>query len=97
VKFTGLLKQIEEAKMLIAKILEDGPQSLLVHHAGPIVTDSMEISKDKVGIVIGAKGVVIQEIMRRTGCKVVIDQQGTLNPKPDTILNSDMSHDNAPH
>lgn len=80
VEMTGQSSQIEEVKSLISKVLQNGPQSISLlqpQFAGPpgqIITDSMEMPKEKVGITIGAKGVVIQEIMRRTGCKVVIDQ-----------------------
>jgi len=43
-------------------------------NSAAVVSDQLEMPKDKVGITIGAKGVVIQEIMRRSCCKIIIDQ-----------------------
>ena len=83
VEMSGHQPQLNEVKMLVNKVIEDGPQSislspLLGLSTGPnanrIVTDVMEIPKFKVGVAIGTKGVIIQEIMRRTTCKIVIDQ-----------------------
>ena len=84
VEMNGPQPQLDEAKMLVNKVIEDGPQSislspLLGLSAGPfanqIITDVMEIPKYKVGVAIGTKGVIIQEIMKRTNCKIVIDQE----------------------
>ena len=41
---------------------------------GPVIELSITIPNDKVGSVIGSKGSVINDIMRRTLCKVVINQ-----------------------
>lgn len=71
------LENISIAKDLIARIIELGPTALnsqLDHDDSPMISTTMDCPQDKVGIVIGARGVVINDIMRRTGCKVVIDQ-----------------------
>ena len=83
VEMKGHQPQLDEVKMLINKVIDDGPQSislspLLGLSTGPfanqIVTDVIKIPKYKVGVAIGTKGVIVQEIMKRTNCKVVIDQ-----------------------
>jgi polyribonucleotide nucleotidyltransferase len=40
----------------------------------PSITINMDCPPDKVGSVIGKKGITINEIMKRSGCKIVIDQ-----------------------
>jgi polyribonucleotide nucleotidyltransferase len=75
--FTGNSSQIRTAKSLIQAVIEYGPGGL--HKLGipgneTIVSDTMECPQDKVGTVIGSKGVVVSEIMKRTNCKIVINQ-----------------------
>ena len=43
--------------------------------SAPTVVEEDDIDPEKVKNVIGAKGCIISEIMRRSGCKVVINQQ----------------------
>ena len=78
VVITGRPAQIEVAKSLLALVIANGPNALnqcgVAGNSGNLITDEMDCPQDKVGIVIGAKGVVVQEIMRRCGCKIVIHQ-----------------------
>lgn len=79
VKITSSKQEnIDVAKELISRVIELGPASLNssgIKDDSPVETYSMECPQDKVGIVIGARGVVINDIMRRTGCKVIINQE----------------------
>jgi rRNA processing protein Krr1/Pno1 len=82
VQITGKQHQIDNAKRLINSVIQNGPLAL----NGPsdvgtnisldvdIVTEQVDCPAEKVGIVIGAKGVIINEIMRRSGTKIVINQ-----------------------
>ncbi|CAM9380086.1 unnamed protein product, partial [Ectocarpus fasciculatus] len=81
VQITGKAFQIAEAKRLVTAVIENGPLALNgVDNSGAsgadldVTTEEMECPADKVGIVIGAKGVIVNEIMRRSGVKVVINQ-----------------------
>mmetsp|Transcript_10497 Transcript_10497/g.10560 ORF Transcript_10497/g.10560 Transcript_10497/m.10560 type:complete len:696 (-) Transcript_10497:401-2488(-) len=73
--FNGTTAQIAEAQTLIYAIIHKGtggndPSDL----SKPVYTKEMDCPQDKVGVVIGSKGVIIQEIMRRTACKMVVNQ-----------------------
>jgi len=76
---TGRADKIEEAKRLIGLVVVDGPAAILtamtVGEGGELLVESMDIAKEKVGPTIGAKGVIIQDIMRRSGCKINIEQE----------------------
>ena len=90
VVYSGTLEQIQEAKVLVQSVIDDGatalglpslppsdknqPQYPLKSNA-PSVVEEDDIEPEKVKNVIGAKGCIISEIMRRSGCKVVINQQ----------------------
>jgi rRNA processing protein Krr1/Pno1 len=77
VMITGLPAQIAEAKDLVNKVVENGPAALTNRpppSEGPITTETMDMPREKVGIVIGTRGVIVQEIMGRSGCKVVLNQ-----------------------
>ena len=53
---------------------EMGPKLTQLGMSPTAIKEEDEIEPDKVGIVIGVKGSVISEVMRRSGCKVVINQ-----------------------
>mmetsp|Transcript_7787 Transcript_7787/g.13108 ORF Transcript_7787/g.13108 Transcript_7787/m.13108 type:complete len:607 (+) Transcript_7787:80-1900(+) len=78
VNITGKAAQIEIAKTLIGIVIANGPsalnQSVLGVSSSSNVTEEMDCPQEKVGIVIGAKGVIVQDIMRRCGCKITINQ-----------------------
>jgi rRNA processing protein Krr1/Pno1 len=78
ISITGCYEDVQYAKTLIASVIAEGPAVLHSESAPesphPIVTDNMECPCDKVSLVIGAKGVVIQDIMRRSRCKIIVDQ-----------------------
>ena len=78
VNITGKAPQIEIAKALVALVIANGPSALSQSHLGVTpssnITEEMDCPQEKVGIVIGAKGVIVQDIMRRCGCKITINQ-----------------------
>lgn len=78
VNITGKAPQIEIAKTLVALVIANGPSALSQSHLGVTpssnITEEMDCPQEKVGIVIGAKGVIVQDIMRRCGCKITINQ-----------------------
>ena len=90
VVYTGSEEQIQHAKSLVSTVLNEGsgclrPTSLFgamgeipkltqLGMSPAAIKEEDEIEPDKVGIVIGVKGSVISEVMRRSGCKVVINQ-----------------------
>lgn len=78
VNITGKAPQIEIAKALVAIVIANGPSALnqsgLGVSSSTNVTEEMDCPQEKVGIVIGAKGVIVQDIMRRCGCKITINQ-----------------------
>ena len=78
VNITGKATQIEIAKALVAIVIANGPSALnqsgLGVSSSSNVTEEMDCPQEKVGIVIGAKGVIVQDIMRRCGCKITINQ-----------------------
>lgn len=81
VQITGKAFQIAEAKRLVTAVIENGPLALANMDHGSatgadldVATEEMDCPAEKVGIVIGAKGVIVNEIMRRSGTKVVINQ-----------------------
>ena len=53
---------------------------------GPTLTRSLEIAHTKVGIVIGTKGSIIGEMMKKTGTKIVINQDGLPEGQPRDIV-----------
>jgi rRNA processing protein Krr1/Pno1 len=59
---------------LLGMMSELGPKMSGLGLSPNAVKEEDDIDPDKVGIVIGVKGSVISEIMRRTGCKIVINQ-----------------------
>lgn len=78
INITGKAPQIEIAKELLNLVIANGPSALnqcgLGVHSASNITEEMDCPQEKVGIVIGAKGVIVQEIMRRCGCKITINQ-----------------------
>lgn len=90
VSFTGNIQQIGEAKNLVNALLNGGsldgehspnnsenPAGLLGGGASLVNTartQESDIDPEKVRLVIGAKGVTIGEIMKRSGCKIFINQ-----------------------
>ena len=77
VLFTGRMPQIAEARNMVYAIINKGPAvtgNSTDGSSGTIVAKEMDCPQEKVGLVIGAKGVIIQEMMRRTGCKMVVNQ-----------------------
>ena len=94
--YSGTLEQIQEAKVLVQSVIDDGATALglpslpppdgathfnknqpqyPLKSTAPSVVEEDDIEPEKVKNVIGAKGCIISEIMRRSGCKVVINQQ----------------------
>ena len=39
-----------------------------------VITGYMDCAQNKVGVIIGSKGSIINEIMKRSGCKIIINQ-----------------------
>mmetsp|Transcript_21156 Transcript_21156/g.30596 ORF Transcript_21156/g.30596 Transcript_21156/m.30596 type:complete len:733 (+) Transcript_21156:32-2230(+) len=77
VMITGKRSFIEQAKSLIGLVIANGPTALSqspVGNSGTTITDEMDCPQDKVGIVIGARGTIVQDIMRKCGCRIVIHQ-----------------------
>ena len=78
VLFAGTPQQIVYAKSLVASVVSEGPGALAVNQisvgsSGTIVKE-VDIQPEKVKVVIGAKGVTISEIMKRSGARMVINQ-----------------------
>lgn len=78
---------IDIAKNLILNVIELGPTALnnpLLDNNGlisnedgeklDVETSFMDCPQERVANVIGSRGIVINDIMRRTGCKIVINQ-----------------------
>lgn len=79
VVITGLPHQIQLAKQLISSVISDGPSAIQspgveFDPAEPIETQEMTCPPEKVGLVIGSKGIVVQDIMRRSACKITVNQ-----------------------
>jgi far upstream element-binding protein len=79
VVITGYPQQIPLAKQLINSVIADGPSA--IQSAGvefdptePVETQEMMCPAEKVGLVIGSRGIIVQDIMRRTGCKITVNQ-----------------------
>eukprot|EP01041_Mallomonas_annulata_P002939 gene2939-5774_t len=72
--YNGLPANIASAKELIALVIAGGPSALQT--GSPVTPDAVEMDcpQEKVGLVIGTRGTVIQDIMRRSGCKIVVNQ-----------------------
>ena len=75
-QFEDALKkeELEEGEDELSAIDENSENSSAEINKQPPVADLLLIDKSNVGTVIGHKGVVIQEIMRRSECKISIDQ-----------------------
>jgi polyribonucleotide nucleotidyltransferase len=79
VMITGYPPQIQLAKQLINSVIADGPSAIQspgieFDPAEPVETQEMACPAEKVGLVIGSKGIIVQDIMRRTGCKITVNQ-----------------------
>lgn len=76
--FQGTPEQISDAKKLVQQLMNEGPAVLTKPNNLPSLTkptiQETVIDPEKVRVVIGSKGVTISEIMRRSGCKVIINQ-----------------------
>jgi len=73
VKFTGSESQVVEAKAMVTGMLTTGMSFL--DPSVEVITTEHDIQPAKVGSVIGAKGSVITDVMKRSGCKLVINQK----------------------
>lgn len=94
--YSGTLEQIQEAKVLVQSVIDEGASALglpslppsdganqynknqpqyPLKSSLPVVVEEDDIDPEKVKNVIGAKGCIISEIMRRSGCKIIINQQ----------------------
>jgi rRNA processing protein Krr1/Pno1 len=94
--YSGTLEQIQEAKVLVQSVIDEGAGALglpslppndsantynknqpqyPLKNGSPVVVEEEDIDPEKVKNVIGAKGCIISEIMRRSGCKIIINQQ----------------------
>jgi hypothetical protein len=86
---TGTPEQVEEAMILVAGLIAQGADYLNgggsessggaqgssgAGGASEVIKFEADIDPAKVGLVIGAKGSVIAQIMARSGCKVSINQ-----------------------
>lgn len=80
VNITGLPHQIQLAKQLISSVIADGPSAIqspgieFDPSDNSVETQEMICPAEKVGLVIGSRGVIVQDIMRRTGCKITVNQ-----------------------
>lgn len=88
--FCGSQQQIAHAKTLVAAVVSEGPAALTSNGQGGLgnghdvsssgsmnsglETQEVDIQPEKVKIVIGTKGVTILEIMKKSGCRMVINQ-----------------------
>ena len=71
---------------MIAHVIEDGPGLFSPNHTpapqAPLAEgqindqDDITCPQEKVSQLIGAKGATINEVMRRTGCKIQVIQDG---------------------
>ena len=50
------------------------------------MTTEMDIPKDRIAVVIGTKGTILNEIMGRTGCKIIINQDVPEHISPKVIF-----------
>ena len=85
VYITGSPDGISKAMTLIQRILREGPSFLVPLSdidtpklVGDMITDDSDVvvPHAKVATLIGAKGIIVGEIMKRTGCKVHVLQDG---------------------
>jgi polyribonucleotide nucleotidyltransferase len=67
--FGGSVKEVERARELIQAVIELGPVAAL-----GMETIKMDCPADKVPLVIGIKGMTAKEMMRRTGCKIHVNE-----------------------
>ncbi len=72
-QLTGTPKTLSIAMAMLKKII-DSPEDGYDNHQPS--QDDFYVPQDKVGSVIGHKGANISEIMRRTGCRIQIVQEG---------------------
>eukprot|EP01038_Epipyxis_sp_PR26KG_P007440 gene7440-10136_t len=76
--FTGAPSQIVAAKAIVTSLINEGVQSLGMSKTDLVGqnsnTQETDIQPEKVRVVIGAKGVTVTEIIKRSGARVVIDQ-----------------------
>eukprot|EP01035_Chromulina_nebulosa_P017139 gene17139-22653_t len=97
--FTGTSSQISEAKRLVLQILR-GDQTQTIIVPSPIAllsTGSIEktstvikeydILPQKVGSIIGSKGAVLNDIMKRSGCKIHVNQKFPEGENHKVVLN----------
>lgn len=86
VSFSGNKSQIAEAKKLVLAVIKEGPSALqsfanpmsIYGPAVAVTCGAQMVERDilphKVGAVIGVRGSTIADIMKRSGCKVYINQ-----------------------
>lgn len=72
VQLSGSAEQLRVAKELLGFIMNVGPAEALGMEVCQIVCP-----KDKVPLVIGAKGATSREMMRRSGCKIHVNEANT--------------------
>eukprot|EP01039_Chlorochromonas_danica_P008225 gene8225-9072_t len=87
VQITGHPRELSLAVALIALVMERGPSIIspapLLSREGSAQESSLEVTDNdflcppaKVGVLIGPKGVNVQDIFRRTGCRIQVLQDG---------------------
>lgn len=81
IQLTGNPKGLSIAMALVSQVMEHGP-SIILPPPKNLVREVLNTGEDflcphqKVGTVIGHKGSNVNEILRRTGCKIQVIQEG---------------------
>jgi polyribonucleotide nucleotidyltransferase len=74
ISFIGSTAQITEAKAIVSSLINETSSKLPGGSSQNIITEEMEVLPDKVRNVIGSKGITITEIIKKSGCKVSVNQ-----------------------
>eukprot|EP00602_Paraphysomonas_sp_CaronLab_P010031 CAMPEP_0185037058 /NCGR_PEP_ID=MMETSP1103-20130426/30949_1 /TAXON_ID=36769 /ORGANISM="Paraphysomonas bandaiensis, Strain Caron Lab Isolate" /LENGTH=981 /DNA_ID=CAMNT_0027574859 /DNA_START=536 /DNA_END=3481 /DNA_ORIENTATION=- len=80
IKIIGTPIQIETARKLISDVIDIGPAVAL-----GMKTVTVECPVDKVPLIIGIKGLTSKEMMRRSGCKIHVNEDTAENLTTCTI------------
>ena len=96
IEIRGTPEEIEAARSLIESVVANGPNVLYIAGEGPAGADgsrvpakkSFEIAcpKDKVGALIGSRGVIIKEVMRKSNTQISVAEEVIQHPFVDGVL-----------